>query len=275
MSIFRCPVCKSALLRERVKYSCENGHSYDIAKQGYVNLLLSQKSKDRQHGDDKEMVVSRKAFLEKGYYQPLLDGICEMLSYNLPKTSSILDAGCGEGWYTQGIYSALDSSMDKLSVSGIDISKHAVGYCARRLKQLEFAVASIFDIPCMDGAFDAVINIFAPFAEDEFFRVLNGNGFVLKVCPLKKHLWELKELAYDQPYENERENLEYNGFEICDSREIKYDINLSCNSDIRNLFTMTPYYYRTPASGKERIFALETLDTKAEFGIYLYKKKHI
>ncbi len=273
MSVFRCPVCKGSLLREIGKYSCENRHSFDIAKQGYVNLLLSQKSKDRQHGDDKEMVISRKEFLEKDYYRPLLDGICDVLSDNLPKTADVLDAGCGEGWYTQGIRSAFDRVGYNVSVSGIDISKHAVGYCSKRIKNSEFAVASIFDIPCADSSFDAVINIFAPFAQSEYSRVLKDDGFVLKACPLKKHLWELKELAYDLPYENDRENLEYEGFEICSSKEIRYTLDLNSNSDIKNLFTMTPYYYRTPTSGKDKIYALEELKTQAEFGIYLYKKK--
>ena len=267
MSYFICPVCKKNLTESENKFSCENNHCFDKAKQGYVNLLMSQQSSQKRHGDDKLMVKSRRDFLCKGFYEKLCDEICNSIN-NIKKESCILfDIGCGEGYYT----SQIKNKCNIDSVYGIDISKNALQYAAKAEKTIKYAVASAYQLPFSDNSADILLNIFAPCAYDEFHRVLNDDGYLVKVVPLSEHLWELKSAIYDEPYKNKPEIKNEDLFTLVESRELKYNITLTTKDDIYNLFTMTPYYYKTSKQDAEKLFQLETLTTTVHFAIEIYK----
>lgn len=240
---FICPVCGQPLKEENKIYKCTQNHCFDIAKQGYVNLLQSQKSKLKRHGDDRLMIRSRTNFLDKGYYEPLLRKLCEKLYKFTCNNPKIVDAGCGDGYYTAGLENYLKSKNPE--IIGIDISKEAVICASKRSKSIRLAVASVFSLPVADKSCDAVLNIFSPLAFDEYTRVLKDGGILARVIPLENHLFELKEKIYDKPYKNPAENTELEGFKLADKSEIKYRINLNNNEDVENLFRMTPYYYKT------------------------------
>ncbi len=260
-STFICPVCKAKLFQLPSQLKCLKGHSFDIAKQGYVNLLLDN-SQNKRHGDDKLMVEARTSFLEKGYYAPLRDALCGIIGSG----HKILDAGCGEGYYTEAF-------AENNTVCGIDISKDALKVAAKRCKSASFAVASIADIPVPDESQDVVVSIFAPDSNEEFQRVLKPNGRLITVLPMEKHLFELKSAVYDQPYLNPSVDTVRDGFELISSKEIKYSIALDCNEDIVSLFKMTPYYYKTGISDQEKLNSVNTLTTTVEFFIAEYVKE--
>ncbi|HAN21988.1 MAG: methyltransferase [Clostridiales bacterium GWF2_36_10] len=273
MSNFICPICGEKLLTKDKSLSCKKNHSFDKSKSGYVNLLLSQQIKAKHHGDDKLMVKSRQAFLDKGFYNLLLKAICEILKEYTKNEFKILDAGCGECWYTANIYESLLKQNIKTIMFAIDISKDALAFGAKRNREIELAVASVFKLPVAANYCDMLLSVFAPFSEDEFKRVLKKDGILIRVFPLEKHLMRLKAVVYDNPYENEIELSELNGFKIIDKREIKGVIHLSSNEDIKNLFTMTPYYYKTSSEDQKKLHSLGMLETETEFGILVYRKK--
>jgi 23S rRNA (guanine745-N1)-methyltransferase len=268
MSSFICPVCKSRISLFERTYKCNNNHCFDLSKDGYVNLLMSQQSSLKRHGDDKLMVKARRDFLEKGFYNELRQALCETLKDALPDDSTIVDVGCGEGYYTSEI-----SRVNNFEIFGIDISKDALKYASKSVKNSSFAVASAFSLPFAENSADCVLSVFAPSAYEEFYRVLKSDGKLIKAIPLEEHLWELKCALYKEPYKNKPEKRNDELFKLVSQKEIKYKINLTEKEDIENLFKMTPYFYKTSREDAERLLSLDSLETMVHFGVEIYEKR--
>ncbi len=257
-SKFICPVCGGILFKTENTLKCLKSHSFDISKQGYVNLLIS--GGGGRHGDDKLMVAARKSFLEKGYYAPLRNALCEVAG----EGQFILDSGCGEGYYTCAL-------SENNEVCGIDISKEALKMAAKKCPNSEFAVASISDIPLPESSVDLITNVFAPESLNEFLRVLKKDGRYITALPLEKHLFSLKKAVYDNPYLNPAPITDKEGFELIGTKEIKYRIEFKDNEDIVSLFKMTPYYYKTSREDQQKLKNIEALTVEAEFLLAEYK----
>ena len=273
MNPFRCPICKKPLSREEHRFFCENSHSFDVSAEGYVHLLPPNKMNSKIPGDSKEMAASRSAFLNKGYYEPLAKALFESFTEKFGKEPfSVLDCGCGEGYYTDYLYSSLKNAGYPVTVAGVDISRPSVKRAAKRNKEISFAVASVFDLPAEDEAWDAVLNIFSPLCRSEYARVLKPGGLYYYVVPAKRHLWQMKEILYDVPYENKEEDIPYEGFEHRETIPVRYEVTLSEKADIASLFQMTPYYWKTSAKGAEKLFILDSLTTEVAFDIHIYEK---
>lgn len=269
MEKFICPICRGQLKQVNKSLVCGKNHSYDLSKYGYVNLMLSQKSSKKRHGDDKLMLRSRHDFLEKGFYKPLLDAVInEILADAEGKSLTILDVGCGEGYYTANIH----NSVENPDVYGIDISKEALVFAAKRDSGLSLAVASCTELPLADKSCDIVLNIFSPTNAKEYARVLKDNGLLIKAIPLENHLFTLKQSIYDRPYKNKLDSDELDGFETADYKEIKYTLKLENSDDIISLFKMTPYYYKTSRDDQAKLQKLKKLETEAEFGVIVYRR---
>ena len=272
MSDFICPVCGGALTKTEKTYFCKKGHCFDIAKSGYVNLLPSS-GKGKRHGDDKLMVRARTALFSRGHYDNLSDLIANLADEYSAKGVRVLDAGCGEGKYSCDVLDRLRRAGKEPVVIGVDISKDALIQAARRSKELRLAAASSAALPLPDGSIGLILNIFSPFMGGEFRRVLCPGGKLIRAYPLARHLWELKALIYDRPYENPVTSMEEEGFRIVERREIRYPIHLSGSEEIMALFQMTPYYYKTSPEGHARVNALTSLETEADFEVLIYRKK--
>ena len=270
MSIFVCPVCGDKLEKKENSYICGNRHSFDVARSGYVNLLQSKHIGKAVHGDNKFMVQARRNFLDKGYYSPLCNALCETAAKYF-SGSTFFDAGCGEGYYTSAIFDYFKEQKIAAEVSGIDISKAAVEYSAKRCKEAEFAVASVFHIPVADNSCDMLMTLFAPYCGEEYSRVLKKGGIMLMAIPSAEHLWELKQAIYDTPYKNEVKPYELEGFEFIESQRITYTMAIKTQEDIDALFSMTPYYYRSGREQQERLSKLRALSTKADFELLVYR----
>lgn len=261
---WRCPVCGKMLKISGNSYLCENNHCFDIARSGYVNLILSNKS---LHGDDKKMILARNAFLNAGHYKILCDALCDSIKSVSENNAVIFDAGCGECYYTSAVSKAFPAAV----VLGIDLSKDALIIGKKRNDKLLLAAASVYSIPLADESVDTVISVFAPMAAEEFRRILHPNGILIRVVPLARHLFGMKRILYETPYENIEEQAVPDGFELVSERKIRSEIHL-LHEDIISLFEMTPYFYRTDAKGKERLYSLNSIDTEIEFGILIYRK---
>lgn len=266
-----CPVCGQRLEETEQGYACPKRHNYDKAKSGYVNLLLSNGKNSKLPGDNKLMVTARKNFLEKGYYRPLAQVLCREVAARAGKAPVILDAGCGEGYYTDQVWKALQQAGKNPSITGIDISKFALNSAAKQNKGISYAVGSVFHLPVADHSCSMVLNLFAPYCGEEFRRVLAPEGYLFLVIPGENHLWELKQAVYDQPYRNQVKDYGLEGFALEQAVEVKDTIALQSGEDIKNLFSMTPYYYKTSAENAARLEALDSLTTQIQFEVLIYR----
>ncbi len=276
MNYLTCPVCGETLQKAERSYRCPKGHSFDLAASGYLHLLPSNKMHSKLPGDNKQMVTARRDFLRKGYYQPVSDKlnaiIAAELGQNHKKQPFVLDVGCGEGYYTSRLEAFLQEKAIPSIVCGMDISKLAVNAAAKACKTVQWAVASSFDLPVADQSCDVLISMFAPICMEEFRRVLRKNGALIFAVTSTRHLWELKEAIYDEPYENKKEDHQYEGFVFEQKHKVQSSIHLPCQEDIANLFAMTPYYYKSSVETSRRVAALEQLDTIIDVDILVYRK---
>lgn len=265
MSIFICPVCREKLIVSGKSYVCPKNHVFDIAKSGYVNLLTAKNG--AVHGDNKFMLHARRDFLEKGYYKSLCNAVCRTVAEYAEINSILLDAGCGEGYYTSAVKSGI-----RVEMYGIDISKDAVEMASKRKSGVNFAVASVFNIPVQSESCDILLTMFAPYCKDEYARVLKNDGYMIMVIPSENHLWELKKAVYDKPYKNSVKPYELDGFRHISTEKVHFNMRIDNSADIQSLFSMTPYYYKTGKSEQERLNALEILETQADFEVLVYQK---
>lgn len=272
-----CPVCNKKLIPSGNSFACEKKHSFDLSKSGYLNLLTSKGRNPSLAGDNAEMVKSRSAFLDKGYYQPLAEKISEILADSFKSNGIakpvIIDSGCGEGFYTTNFCKKLPNAY----IYGLDISKNAVNHAAKRaacnkLENAFFCVASSFELPFESSCSDAVISIFAPVCNDEYSRVLKKNGRLFIVAPNADHLFGLKEALYEKPYKNKPNEYNLTNFKLEKQHDLRFEIALDCNEDIQSLFMMTPYFYKTSIADKEKLNSLDSLKTVCDFCILEYVK---
>ncbi|MBQ9735996.1 MAG: methyltransferase domain-containing protein [Clostridia bacterium] len=262
-----CPVCGDALSRKERAFVCESAHSFDIAKQGYVNLLHI---KGGVRGDNALMVNARRRFLGGGYYQPLLEKAQEIVKKYTPSGAAVLDIGCGEGYYTEGIQSALADT--DATVYAFDISKEAVKWAAKRRAADFLFVAGAHCMPVSSASMDLALLFFAPFCREEVLRVLKDDGLFLMAYPGERHLYGLKSALYDEPYLNCPKDDAIDGFSVVEANEISYSLALEGTESISDLFMMTPYYYKTSKQDQEKLLTLTHLETEISFHLVLYRK---
>ena len=271
-SLFRCTVCGAPLERQQRSYRCCAGHCFDIAKEGYTYLLPVNQRHSKTPGDDKAMTAARTAFLGRGYYDFLRQALCGLVVKYTPDAPSVLDVGCGDGYYTAALFDALYAAGKSPRMAGIDISKDMARRAAKQAKQAEIAVASAYHLPLSEACVDLLLDCFSPLSAEEFRRVLRPEGHFLYVVPAAEHLWEMKEILYDHPYRNETKETLYEGFRYAEILRVKDTITLPCQADIQALFGMTPYCWKTPRAGKERLAALDSLTTTAAFDIHIFTR---
>lgn len=268
-SQFCCPNCGGDLEREGSSYRCSLGHCFDVAKEGYVHLLPVNQRHSDAPGDDKAMTAARTKFLEGGWYAPLRQAMAAAVKDFSPKGFRLLDAGCGEGYYTAALEQLAEEMEGK--ICGVDLSKPAVKKAAKRCKQSEIAVASVYHLPVKEESLDGLMNCFSPLAAEEFCRVLRPGGCFYYVVPGPRHLWEMKEVLYETPYENPVREECYPGFVYRDIRRVESHFTLN-QEELQALFQMTPYVWKSPKEGITRLKEQEKLDLTCQFALHVFEK---
>lgn len=333
-----CPVCGASLKAADNGLVCPAGHRFDRAREGYFNLLRSNKKGDSM-GDPKEQARSRRDFLDRGYYAPLRDALVELVSERVQEREgesaggadvglaggfagteggaldgsngfagaetprsvvveqaatctgvststgcsegkapgerpapaggaaplTLLDICCGEGYYTSAM-----GSVPGVAAYGFDLGKEMVRLAAKRGGATYF-VANLKAIPAPAGSVDIATHLFAPFNEREFSRVLAPEGVLYTVVPGARHLFGLKEVLYETPYLNDEKLPACESLQLVGTQRVSATIELACQDDIEAVFRMTPYYFRTPRAGREKLRELDRLETDIEFIIAAYR----
>ena len=261
-----CPVCGAALNREEKSYVCVNRHSFDIARQGYVNLLPVQNKHSLTPGDTKAMLMSRRAFLERGFYMPICRSVCERLKKYSPG-KIVLDAGCGEGYYTEKIHN------EGFSVIGADIAKEAARMACSRSRDILWTVATAAHLPVADESIDAAAAVFSLFVNGEYARVLKSGGIVTEVTAGSKHLTELKELIYSQVFEqNKSPSPCGEEFELleCANESFVFETD---HEGVIELLGMTPHVHRIKKENEHALDNVENITLTADYIIRVLRKR--
>lgn len=258
-----CPNCGEALKRREKSYVCKQGHTFDIAKEGYANLLVHTQ---KATGDDKEMVKARRDFFKKDYYHHLQTEVINLVKKYQPQV--IVDAGCGEGYYTNALKAAYPTG----TIYAFDLAKYAIASASKGRKDVRYFVANLFYLPLSAASVDLVYSIFAPIAPQENYRILKERGIFIKVGPAAQHLYEMKAIIYAKPYLNPLKYLHDEHFKKAEELTIKRQIRLKSKEEIKALLTMTPYYHTSPQEGSKRLLALDELTVTTAFQIEVYQK---
>lgn len=291
-SILLCPVCKESLHANdsNKSLSCVNNHSFDRARQGYLNLLLAHKKNSKNPGDSQEMVMARQAFLNSDFYRPISDSLNQIIieaALKFEQPIQVLDIGCGEGYYSQRMHNSLSDHQIKHNLFGLDISKDAVIAAAKRAKAetlkedvsntntSEWLVASAIDIPLQAHSIDIATCLFTRLMPESYHKVIKEDGFFICVNTGEKHLIELREKLYEEITKVEFDPVKNMGddFELVDHQQVSYQNTLSSQQQIQDLLLMTPHNWRTKADKKEALASLEELTVTIDAQIHIFKAK--
>lgn len=263
---YLCPLCQHALTLTDKTYRCDNNHSFDQAKQGYVNLLPVQFKHSKAPGDNKEMVIARRAFLDKGFYQPLVDKMLELYHKYGDSNAPLLDAGCGEGFYTH------QHKLTTNIVYGVDIAKETIKIAAKRYQECHFSVGTLSRLSFSDSYFSWIISVYAPIIDTEFTRLLKSDGYLLTVTPAKQHLFQLKQLIYRQANEHDVSRNPIENLTLIEEQQLTYPMSFDNSEDVLHLLAMTPFAFKASKELLTHIKGMTEFSCQADFILRLYKK---
>lgn len=266
--ILMCPVCRQSLNLTERTWRCEQGHSYDVAKQGYVNLHVVQHKHSKNPGDTPESVDARRAFLQSGYYQPLQQAVVALLKQLDVK--AILDIGCGEGYYTSAMQQVVEQCV------GVDIAKNAVQRAAKLNTEVTWVVGTGATLPVLDQSMDACTSLFSPIPQAEIARVLKDDGYLIVVTPASEHLYAMREALFEQvnPHTPKKfvEQLQ-DLFELKQEQIVDAPFVLDQQA-LKNLIAMTPYAYKASPERRLQLEQQSQLEVTASFQIYVFQKRN-
>ena len=261
-----CPVCGAELNRLDNRYVCPRGHSFDIARQGYVNLLTVQQKHSLNPGDTREQVLSRREFLEADFYAPIAQTLIDT-AQGLGISGPVLEVGCGEGYYSARLAQALGAPL-----TGLDISKEAVRCAAGKYKDAQWLCATAPHIPVADGSAALLTSLFALTAPEEFHRVLEQDGYFFQVLAAQDHLLGLKRIIYDQLTFKEKDTQpEFPGFERVQSVPIRFSFTVE-GKQVQNLLSMTPHVFRISKNGAARLTNTPCLTDTASCMLNVFRR---
>lgn len=274
-----CPIDGKSLEHIDKQLVCENGHTYDIARQGYVNLLPVQYKRSKEPGDSKVMVSARTQFLDTGVYQPIAAVVNELVLEQIinDKDVCIMDAGCGEGYYFNLLLNFLsdDPREINLSLVGLDISKDAIIQSTKRNKRISWVVGTNRQPPVLEKSVDIILCMFGFLSIDAFSKLLKPGGKIILVEPASRHLQELRKIIYSEVRTKSLsvENLfKDSGFSLLKTEALHYNVKLSSNDQINQLLVMTPHFYRASKEGREAACKLQEIDITIDVNFSVLQK---
>jgi 23S rRNA (guanine745-N1)-methyltransferase len=278
--ILACPIDGLPLAQKQQQLVCEQGHAFDIARQGYVNLLPVQHKRSKHPGDSKEMVIARRQFLNTGVYAPLAQKLANMVAARLVENRQgcVMDAGCGEGYYLDYVYHHMSQKEPQVAhcFIGLDISKPAIVEAAKRNRQISWVVGSNRQPPVPDASVDIILCVFGFHSFDGFSKVLKPGGHVILVEPNAEHLTELREIIYSDVKKTgpaELKSAQESGFSLLDSQSLQFNTGLIDSEQISNLLLMTPHFFRASQQGREAALHMQQLELSVDVVFRVLQKR--
>lgn len=262
-----CPKCHQPLHRINKSMQCDAHHNYDLAKAGYINLLLNPDKSTNNPGDSKESLIARKAYLNKGYYDPILFEVVNYIKDHLHQNMEILDLGCGEGYYTYRMKQLLG---DTNTYYGLDISKDAIQMATRYDKGITWIVGNAKNIPLTDHSLDVITALFTVVIPAEIARCLKKDGYMIHVTANRNHLIEIKELIYDEVKTKSDEHIRFD-FPVLKSYDFQKKVVINEREDALNLLKMTPHYYHIKKEKRDILETLQALEITIDLRITVYQ----
>lgn len=259
--MYRCPVCAAPLASDQRTYRCPSRHSFDVAREGYVNLLAGRAARSRASGDEPAMVQARRQVLDAGHFDLLRAALIRRVG-----RGTVLDVGCGEGFYSRPL-----DGRDGW-VGAIDLSKTAARLAARRARTIRFAVANAFQMPVLDESIDTLLTVFGPVAGGEFRRVLRRPGQALVVAPGPDHLAQLKQVAFEEVRQHDPSGprgLDEHLRRV-EVERLTYDTIVQ-RPQLSALLAMTPYTWQVRRARARRLAAIDGLQVTLDFLIVSFR----
>lgn len=262
----RCPICAGVLTRQEKQLRCGSGHSFDLARQGYVNLLPVQHKHSLMPGDTRQQVLSRRAFLESGAYAPIAEAVASAAVAH--GSGPVLDVGCGEGYYAVRVAEALGAEL-----VGLDISKEAVRCAAARYKSAQWICGTASRLPLAEESVGLVMSMFALTVPGEFARVLKKEGIFIQVLAAEDHLLGLKRIIYPQVFRREKDTVpQVPGFRLLESIPVNFPFAAE-GALVQDLLSMTPHFWRISAEGAARLADTQRLEDRASCVVNVFRKE--
>jgi 23S rRNA (guanine745-N1)-methyltransferase len=271
-----CPLCRGQLYQLPGGWHCEQRHSFDTARQGYTHLLPVQHKKSKSPGDDAAMVAARTSFLNGHYYQAVSAQLNRSLTdyFNQQGIAEprIVDAGCGEGYYTNRLMQELPAA----DITGLDISKQALLTAARRNRSVRWFVANSSHLPMADHSLDCILSLFSPLPVGEFSRALKPQGLLAVISTGAGHLLELRQLLYDEVKETALQPAAtlapyFTALAVNGAIPLSYRCELPNTETIINLLSMTPHYWRVSPERKEQLKDISRLTVTVDITLHLFQ----
>lgn len=278
-----CPIDGNQLIPRNQSLICTKGHNFDIAKQGYFNLLIVQHKASRDPGDTKEMVAARRRFLSSGCYEAIATTIADITHQHLKYQNSltILDAGCGEGYYLNRL-SRISENWESPAegvMIGMDISKWAIQAAAKSDRSINLPISWIVGSnarpPFAPNSIDSILCAFGFPSFDIFHRLLKPKGIVIMVDPAPDHLRELRQLIYPELKSKAvpTGEIKVEGFRLLDSQNLTYQAQIDSSNLVQDLFLMTPHYFRSSPESKKAIACMDKLEFTVDVSFRVLIKK--
>lgn len=281
-----CPVCRFSLQADGNTYRCAQGHSFDKARQGYLNVLLSHQKHSRNPGDNKAMVAARHAFLAQGHYLPIYQALEAAVLTALANASNdallqVADLGCGEGYYTRQLDEQLARRF-RVQSWGVDISKEAILSACKQPSRVQWLVGTLSHLPFADASMDVLYALFCPLRFDDIVRVLKPGGLFVLIKPGPRHLLALREVIYPRIHPTEPgdtsqspEAVEFPALELISRQSHQGALSLNSPEDIATLFKMTPHYWRSSPESHQRVAALHSLNDEIDIEVLCYQRSNL
>lgn len=262
-----CPKCEQPLTANGKQWQCPDRHSYDTAKQGYINLLLVNQKKSKNPGDDLEMVKARTAFLDSGIYEPISDALNAMVN-----AGPILDIGCGEGYYTQ----RLQQQKPEYAITGLDISRDAIKEACRRTKDIRWLVASGARLPVSARSIKTIISLFTPLMPQGLDHALADDGEIITVNTGPQHLMQLREVIYDEVKAESFSpvpKMADAGFIAVDEQKLTYEVTVPGGDPLVALFNMTPHRWKVSPERAEKLQTIDSLTLEIDVVLHRFRRQ--
>lgn len=261
--MLKCPQCLAPLTLLEKGYECLNRHHFDRSRLKVTHLLNKQSS--RLHGDNATLIQARHTFLQAGYYAPLKDALLKQIQSLAPLT--LVDLGCGEGYYTNAIQLALPQTQ----VYGFDLSKEGLKLAAQAKTPAHYFCASIAELPILDASVDLVTCIFVPVYLEEIKRILKPQGHLIIISPNPTHLIELKEVLYPSVILNPNPHYLSSHLTLKNEENIQFPLIFKSQAEKNALLQMTPYYYTSKPEAIESYLKMPSFKVNTDFSLQIYQ----